>query len=51
VSLREIPKTLRTLLGYWWKTAVLGRVTIPMTKLPVPRPKIAQEVAEEMHAA
>jgi dolichol-phosphate mannosyltransferase len=29
VSLREVPRTLRTLLGFWWREVVRGRATAP----------------------
>jgi len=47
VSLREIPKTLRTLLGYWWKTAVMGR----RPASPVPAHRRVNELAPRLNAA
>src|SRR5262245_40211372 len=41
VSLREIPRTLRTLLGFWWSRVVFGPKPVPaaakvfQTRLPV----------------
>lgn len=52
VSLREVPRTFRTLVGFWWREVVRGRRPEPVTVLqarmpaaarpgPVPRPSTA----------
>lgn len=41
VSLREVPRTLGTLLKFWWREVVFGaKVTIPV-RTPMPRPSTA----------
>ncbi|WP_020471864.1 glycosyltransferase family 2 protein [Zavarzinella formosa] len=45
VSLREIPKTLRTLLGFWWKNVVTGSPRVPVLQMPVSNTRRTSERA------